>query len=398
MLNMSLFSQLLQVIPRSLFNRLVQEFKTEYRSKGFKSWDQFVAMLFCQFADAQSLREISYGLQSCEGKLSHLGISAPAHSTLANANKVRSWELFESLFYTLLKHIQGNLDLRSRRALSIPNKLYSLDSTTIDLCLSLYDWAKFRSRKGAIKLHMRLDHDGYLPDFALVTEGKTNDSKAAWDIPFEAESITVFDRGYNDFSLYWHIHQKGAFFVTRMRTNCQFEVLQTEQFDHPDLISDSIIRFTGTKSSEHYGDNIRLVKVRSLDGETIGFLTNNRDLSAEAISEIYRERWNIELFFKAIKQNLKIKTFVGTSKNAVMTQVYTALISILLLKYLQLKSTFGWSLSNLVALLRMNLFVQKNLWEWIDNPFGQPPDSGEVDAVQISLQFGQHVSQQGGRI
>ena len=200
----------------------------------------------------------------------------------------------------------------------------------------------------------------------------------------------MFDRGYNDFSLYLQIHQKGAYFVTRLRKNCQFQVLQSKEFDHPDLISDSIIRFTGNQSSENYSEDIRLMKVRDADGETVGFLTNNKDLTAETISEIYRERWNIELFFKAIKQNLKIKTFVGTSENAVMTQVYTALISILLLKFLQLKSTFRWSLSNLVALLRMNLFTQKNLWEWINNPFGQPPDDSVVDAVQMTMQFGQH--------
>lgn len=384
---MSLFSQLLKVIPRDTFNRLVNEFKTEYRSKGFRSWDQLVAMLFCQFADAQSLREISYGLQSCEGKLSHLGASAPAHSTLANANKVRSWELYQALFYALLDKIRGELNLQRTRKLDIANKLYSIDSSTIDLCLALYDWAKFRARKGAIKLHMRLDHDGYLPDFTLVTDGKKHDVAAAWQFPYEPDSVTVFDRGYNDFALYWHIHQKSAFFVTRLRKNAQFEVVQTQEFQGPDLISDSIIRFTGNTTAEHYPEELRLVRVRDVEGGTIGFLTNNKDLSAQNISEIYRERWNVELFFKAIKQNLKIKTFVGTSENAVMTQVYTALISILLFKYLKLKSTFGWSLSNLVALLRMNIFTQKNLWDWIDNPFDEPPERNECEPVQEVLRF-----------
>ncbi len=368
---MSLFSQMLEIIPKDLFIRLVKEHKSEYRSKGFGCWDQLVSMLFCQFAQASSLREITFGLQSCEGKLSHLGIKPPKRTTLANANMVRSWELYKDLFESLLKTVKNEASSKKRK-FKFSNKLYSIDSSTVDLCLSVFDWAKYRTTKGAIKLHMRLDHDGYLPDFLLVTDGKQSDVTAAWNFPYEAGSISVFDRGYNDFKLFYHITKHDAFFVTRLKSNAKYEIVEKRALPanrDPDIVSDSIIRLTGQTAEESYPENLRLISVMDVEGQDIWFLTNNMNFDAETISDIYRERWKIELFFKEIKQNLKIKTFVGTTENAVMIQIYTALITILILKYLKMKSTYQWSMSNLAALIRMNLFTHKCLWDWINAPF-----------------------------
>ncbi len=363
MKNMSLFSQILLLIPKSLFKKLVKKHNAEYRSKGFSSWEQLVSMLFCQFAQAASLREITHGLQSCEGKLSHLGIDAPSRSTLANANKVRSWKLYKELFDELLKTVSSEFKSETRN-FNFSQKLYSIDSSTIDLCLNVFSWAKYRTTKGAIKLHVRLDHDGYLPDFLLVTDGKTSDVSAAWEYPYDAGTISVFDRGYSDFKLFQHITDQLAFFVTRLKSNAKYKVVEELAMPtkhDPDLISDSIIKLTGQGADEAYSGNLRLICSTDTEGRDIRFLTNNFELDVETISNIYRERSKIELFFKEIKQNLKVKTFVGTSENAVMIQIYTALITILLLKYLKMKSTFKWSMSNLAALIRMNLFTHKSL-------------------------------------
>lgn len=381
MKNMSLFSQILDLIPKSLFKKLVKKHKAEYRSKGFSSWDQLVAMLFCQFAQAASLREITMGLQSCEGKLSHLGIDPLSRSTLAYANEVRSWELYKELFDELLKMVKSESKSTTRN-FNFSQKLYSIDSSTIDLCLSVFSWAKYRTTKGAIKLHMRLDHDGYLPDFLIVTDGKKSDVATAWEYPYDEGTISVFDRGYNDFKLFQHITDLRAFFVTRLKSNAKYEVVEElampDKHD-PDLISDSIIKLTGAGADESYTGNLRLICAVDTEGRDIRFLTNNFDLDVETISNIYRERWKIELFFKEIKQNLKVKTFVGTSENAVMIQIYTALVTILLLKYLKMKSSYKWSMSNLAALIRMNLFTYKSLFDWINAPFLKSSSTESTD-------------------
>lgn len=387
---MSLFSQLLKLIPRSTFKRLAKQFKVEYRSKGFSSWDQFVSMLFCQFSGANSLREIEMGLHSCEGNLSHLGINAPKRSTLAYANEHRDWHFYKALFQEMLVIVKTEMHRHSRQ-FAFSHKLFSIDSSTIDLCLSTFDWAKYKSTKGALKLHVRLDHDGYIPDFLVITDGKVSDVSAAWHFPYDSGSITVFDRGYIDYLLFNHIHGNGAFFVSRLKKNALFTLVKNLPLPashDEDLLSDSIITLNG----ESFTEEVRLVVVRDVEGREMRFLTNNMELSAQTISDIYRERWKIELFFKELKQNLKIKTFVGTTKNAVMTQVYTALITILMLKFLKVKATYKWSMSNLVALIRMNLFTQKYLWEWINAPKKYGMEEIPPEAIQEVMEFGQQVA------
>ncbi len=380
----SMFSQILKLVPRVDFERLVQKTGAERGAKGLSSWSQFVAMLFCQLGRAHSLREIEGGLKSCEGKLSHLGIEATARSSLSYANGHRPWQLFENVFYELLERVRGSVALP--RKFRFKNKLVSLDSTVIDLCLSMYDWAKFRRTKGAVKLHLVLDHDGYLPCFGVITDGGVHDVRVAQQLSFAPGTVVVDDRGYNDYGLFGRWTAQGVFFVTRLKDNAQYEVVQRhEPPQHRGILSDQTIRLTGLGAQEKCPHLLRRVEaVREDTGETLVFLTNHHKLGASTIAAIYKDRWSIELFFKALKQNLKIKTFVGTSPNAVKTQIWCALISMLLLRYLQLRSRFGWSLSNLVALLRMNLFTHRDLAAWLNEPFGVPPDPAQT-AQQGSL-------------
>jgi hypothetical protein len=267
------------------------------------------------------------------------------------------------------------------------NKLVNLDSTVIDLCLSLYDWAKYRRTKGAVTLHLVLDHDGYLPYFGLVTDGTVADVKAAWHIAFAPGTIVVDDRGYNAYRLFAEWTASGLCFVTRMKDHAQFEgVEEREPPQNRNMLKDQTIRLTGTGAQEKCPHLLRRVEaIREDTGDILVFLTNHHGLGASTIAAIYKDRWQIELFFKALKQNLKIKTFVGTSANAVKTQMWTAVISMLLLRSLQLSSCFGWSLSNLVALLRMNLITHRDLMAWLDTPFATPPDP--QDNPQADLAF-----------
>lgn len=372
----SLFSQILHIIPPVKFARLVNETKAERHSKGFSSWSQLVAMLFCQLAQCKSLREITDGLRVTCGKLNHLGLrSAPAKSTLAYANSNRPWQLYMNVFFCLLGLCRTESPGKKKK-FRFKNKLLSLDSTTIDLCLSLFPWASFRQRKGAVKLHLLLDHDGYLPVFAVVTTGKTTDVATARSFSIPSGSVVVMDRAYCDFELFYNWTCSGIFFVTRLKGNAVYEVVKNRPIPkNSNVISDQVICFTGPKTSLRYPKTLRRVAVwDELNNCKTEFLTNHLDFGATTIANIYRDRWEIELFFKVLKQHLKIKTFVGTDPNALKTQIWTALIAILLIKYLQFRSKCNLPLCRLVALLRLNLFSYRNLWDWLDDPFEAPPE------------------------
>lgn len=377
----SIFSQLLKVFPRVEFSQLVTEHRAQRHARGFSCWDQFISMLFCQLGRAQSLREICGGLASCEGKLLHLGMEkAPCRSTLAYANEHRPWQLYKALFERLQERCQSE-SVGANRKFSFKNKLLSLDSTVIELCSRLFDWAKYMRTKGAVKLHLLLDHDGYLPSVAVITDGKHSDIEVARELQFTPGTIVVFDRGYLDYEWFARLTAQGVFFVTRPRNNLVCEVVRQLPFaqDQPAVLRDDRIRLSGRQKAELCPYEFRRIEIEIRDPEprTMVFLTNNFDLDAATVGDIYKERWQVELLFKALKQNLKIKTFVGTSSNALHIQIWTALIALLLLRYLQLRSRFSWSLSNLVALLRMNLFVHRDLWSWIHKPFGDPPELPE---------------------
>jgi hypothetical protein len=370
----SLFSQLIAVFNRNTFYRLVMEHKAERHAKGFSSWDQFVAMLFCQLAQAKSLREICGGLACCVGKLRHLGLSsAPKKSTLSYANAHRPWELFRDLFYQTLQHCRHAAP--GKHKFRFKNRLLSMDSTTISLCLSLFPWASFRRTKGAIKLHLLLDHDGYLPTYAYLANGKKHDVTFARKFPLAPGSIVAMDRAYNDYKLFSLWTDTGIFFVTRLKDNADYRVVESRDIPHNrNIISDQLIAFTGQYARKNYPGLLRKIVVwDSNDNEEVVLLTNHLQFGATTISAIYKDRWQIEQFFKDLKQNLKVKTFVGTSQNALFIQIWTALIAILLIKFLRFKSKLGWSMSNLVALLRWNLFTYRNLWDWINAPFDIPP-------------------------
>ena len=388
----SIFSQILQLFPRNEFESAVKKHKSEHATKGFSSWGHFISMLFCQLGRAHSLREICDGLACCEGKLKHLGVSEPPkRSTLSYANKHRPWKLYETIFGQLYTKCAGVVTARSggKRKFKFKNKLYSLDSSTITLTLSLYDWAKYQKAKGAVKLHLLLDHDGYLPSYAIISDGKKSDIEVAKTLKFESGSVLVIDRGYTEYDWYARLSRQGVFFVSRLKDNAAFtEVTEKARPAAGDkILSDRIITFDNQKpDATGKKPEFRMVKAW-IDGEQgiFTFLTNNIEFDAVTIAEIYKDRWQIETFFKAIKQNLKIKSFLGTSENAVMTQIWTALIAILILRYLQLISTIKWSLSNLVALLRMQLFVYRELIAWLNNPKEGPPQMAEPP--QLSFKF-----------
>ena len=388
----SLFSQILKFLPRSDFEGEVRTLNAERHARGVSCWQQFVSMMFCQLGRAHSLREIEQGLKSCEGKLSHLGIEALSRSSLSYANAHRPWQLYERTFHLLFGRFQAQLALgggQRKKKFRFKNKLVSLDSSVIDLCLKMFDWAKFRTTKGAIKLHLLLDHDGYLPSFCVVTSGKVADVTVAQRLKLQPGTIVVDDRGYNDYELFGRWTEEGVYFVTRLKDNAVYRAvknLPVPQTRSGGVIKDQLIRFTGLGAKAKCAHELRLVTFHDAEQDrSFEFLTNNFKLASSTIAAIYKDRWAVELFFKALKQNLKIKTFVGTTSNAVKTQVWTALITMLMLRFMQLKSQWGWSLSNLVALLRMNLFTHRDLWALLNNPLGVPPDPGVPQ--QVGMRF-----------
>jgi hypothetical protein len=382
-----MFSQILPLIDRKDFNEAVAATGAARHNRGFSCWNHCVSLLFCQLGRAYSLREICLGLASCEGRLQHLGVEdSPKRSTLSYANEHRPWQMYQELFYRTQARL--GQDLRQaghRHRLRFKNKLLSLDATVIDLSLSLFDWAHFRRTKGAIKLHVMLDHDGYLPCFLVVTEGKTYETTVARQLKLQPGTILVFDRGYNAYAWFHSLCEQGVFFVTRMKSHTTYRVVEERRPPQGSrVLSDEVIELTG-RAAKKCPDRLRRVVVEIPDGKPLVFMTNQLEFGATTIAAIYKERWQIELFFKAIKQNLKIKTFLGTTPNAVQTQIWSAMLAMLLVKYLQLKARFGWSLSNLLALLHMSLFVYRDLWGWLNAPWTAPPEAPPAEQLKLAL-------------
>jgi hypothetical protein len=381
-----MFGQILTLFPRTEFHAAVKLHQAERYAKGFTCWEQFVAMLFCQLAQAKSLREICSGLACCLGKLQHLGVkAAPNKSTLAYANGHRPWEMYETVFGQLLGKCQALA--AGRKKFRFRNKLYSFDSTVIDLCLSLFDWARFRRTKGAIKIHLLLDHDGYLPCFAVVSKGRVHDVKMAWALDLPPDSVLVLDRGYNDYHLFGCWTEQGVWFVTRLKDNAAYRVVERRAVvEGSGVVCDQIIELTSPQARIVCPYRLRRIKYRDAEtGQTLVFLTNHMGFAASTIARIYKDRWQVELFFKALKQNLKVKTFVGTNPNAVRVQIWTALIAMLVLKYLQFRSRLSWALSNLVALVRLNLFTYRDLWAWLDHPYETLPLGPPEEQLCLAL-------------
>jgi putative transposase len=313
-----------------------------------------------QLTGRNSLRDVIENVSAQAHRLYHLGSARLTRSNLSRINEHKPASLYEALFAMLLKRCQSKT---SGHKFRFDNPLYSLDASTIDLCLSVFPWADFRTSKGAIKLHVGLNHDGYLPEFVTITEGNCADVTAGRRVNFPKGSIVAIDRGYNDYQWYKQLNDKGITFVTRLKKNAQYRVVERQAVvKNKGVRSDQTIEFTGIHTAKKCPIRLRRIGYRdSTTGKHYVFLTNNFKLSARTIADIYKARWQVELFFKWIKQNLKIKSFIGTSKNAVMTQIWIAMCVYLIIAFLKLQSKASKSMQQILRVLQLNLFEKRDL-------------------------------------
>ncbi len=420
-----LLSQMLGLLPRSTFDSLVSQYQGDKASKGIHCWDILTTMLFAQLSGTDSLREITQGMAAHHSKLGQHGQDwIPNPSSLAYAISHRPWEIFAKLYEALVPIAQRECGTSKRLISELKNSVFSIDSTTIDLSLRLFSWAKFRATKGAIKLHTVIDNATVLPVFVRMTDGKTHDVRGLREeimpeFQFPADSVIVMDRGYSDYTLWKHWTNQNVWFVTRLKDGLNWE--ETDIFPLPIgpeengksiLRSDCSFQLTSAKGKEACPFPLRRVVVWDpIGNREIVLVSNNMNFSARQIADLYKDRWQVELFFKKIKQNLRITSFVGTSINAVKIQIYTALCSVLLIEILrarsrrqrqikreeeqaslsqtaQPKSKGSMAYSNFVALIRLNLFIYRDLKEWLLNPFA-PPQIQEKPQTLGPL-FGQH--------
>ncbi len=356
----TIFSQILKLVPRHEFETLANIHHSGRSFRTASRWSQFVTMVMGQLAGRSSLRDIVDNISVQVHRLYHLGSAQLSRSNLSRINEDKPYTLYEALFGRLLSRCQG---MTPRHNFRFKNPLYSLDASTIDLCLSVFPWATFRTTKGAIKLHVGLNHEGYLPEFVTVTEGKRHDVTIGRTLKFPSGSIVAIDRGYNDYAWYNELTKKGIFFVTRLKSNAKTRVVERRPvLAEKGLSSDQTIEFTGAQTAKKCPVQLRRIGYRDPEtGKHYFFLTNNFTLAAKTITDIYKARWQVELFFKWIKQNLKIKSFIGTSKNAVMTQIWIALCVYLLLAFIKFQSKLKISMQQILRLLQLNLFEKRNL-------------------------------------
>ena len=374
----TVFSQLLKLVPRHQFEILVKRHHVGRRFRKTSRWSQFVALATGQLAGRRSLRDIVSNLTAQCSSLYHLGARCVTRSTLARLNEQQPYAFYEALFGKLYGQCRS---VAPRHGFRFKNKLYSLDASTIDLSLSIFPWAKFRKRDGALKLHAWLDHDGGIPAFISLTDGKVHEVTEARKRRLAAGSIVVMDKGFLDYSWYKTLSEQGVFFVTRARKNTRFRVTERRWVDKSKgLRADQTIVLTGQKSKHEALPILRRITyVAPESKQRYEFLTNNFSLAASTIAAIYKQRWQIELFFKWIKQNLKIKAFLGTSKNAVMTQVWVAMCIYLMLAYLKYLSKVSASMQQILRLLQLNLFMRRDLNALLR---GDPPDPIPISPQQ----------------
>lgn len=364
----TIFSQVLQQITRHDFRKIERnghQPKRKYRK--FTRWSQFVAMTFAQLSVRKNLRDIEKQFNFQKQKLYHLGIGAVKRSTLSDANNDRPSDFFKDLF---MHQYSKCAAVAPAHKFDFPHDLYSLDASTIDLCLSLCPWAKFRKTKGGIKLHTLLDHNGHIPAFVDITDAKVTDIDQAKKIKLPQGAIVVMDRGYNDYKWFQELDTDGVWFITRLKKNASYKVVERRGVDKTTgVTSDQIIEF---KKTSKQASPLRLRRVGYYDKETrkrYYYLTNQMDLPAKTVADVYKDRWKVELFFKWVKQNLKIKKFFGHSRNAVMTQIWIALITMLILAFLTFKAKAGVTITELLNLLQINLFERRNIWGLLYNEY-----------------------------
>lgn len=358
----TIFKQILNMIPRRQFDYEASKGGYNKYTKHFTVWNQFLVNLYAQVSGKKSLRDVESGLQVQYKDWYHLGLKNISRSQLAYSNKKRDYKIFKNLYYRLFSKCSG---FTPKHKFKFKNPLHALDSTTISLCLSVFPWAKFRKKKGALKLHTLLDLKGSIPSFITVTDGKQHDVKIAKEsaLPLLQDSIIVCDKAYIDFEWFYKLNNQGIFFVTRMKDNMDYDVLgQHKKIKHKKIYDDFFITLSGKKSYEKYPDKLRIIDFYDEEtGQDLNFMTNNFHLAASTIANIYKCRWQIELFFKWIKQNLKIKTFLGTSENAVMTQIWIAMIYYLLLTYIRFQTKLSYSLLHFTRVIREALFKKMDI-------------------------------------
>lgn len=356
------FAQFLSLLSRYEFQRVVNKYQGDYRTKNFKCWDQMAFMVLAHIRQENSLRDIDIVLNAHANKLYHIGIKQCPKSTLADANERRDYRIYEE-FAKSLMHRARREYAQTELALEVDNAVYALDASIIDLTLSLFPWAKFRKTKGAIKLHAMIDLRGNIPAFLTITDGKVHDVKVAPLVPIEPEGIYVVDRGYVDFAWLWSVHQTGAFFVTRLKKSLNWTRVVSHPVDKSiGLRCDQEVLLSSLRLKNLYPNRLRRISFRDeTQNRTLVFLTNNFTLPSETIATLYKARWEIELFFKWIKQNLRVKTFYGTSPNAVKIQIWIAMIVYLKLAILKERYHLEPSLSKLLHFLEVNLFERKSL-------------------------------------
>ncbi len=377
----TIFSQILKFVPRHEFETLAIQYHSGRSFRTASRWSQFVSLAMAQLSGRNSLRDIVDNISAQAHRLYHLGSAKLSRSNLSRINEDKPYTLYEALFGKLLSRCQGKVPGHDFRFI---NPLYSLDASTIDLCLSVFPWADFRTTKGAIKLHIGLNHAGYLPEFVTVTEGKTHEVTVGRTLQFPKGSMVAVDRGYNDYTWYKQLTEKGIYFVTRLKTNAQYRVVERRAvLKNKGLTSDQMIEFTGVQVAKKCPIKLRRIGYRDPEtGKHYVFLTNNFKLAARTIADIYKARWQVELFFKWIKQNLKIKSFIGTSKNAVMTQIWIALCVYLLLAFIKFQSRLTKSMQQILRLLQLNLFEKRDLMALLR---GDPPGNRQVAMNQMVL-------------
>ncbi len=372
-LGRTVFAQLLQHLPRYEFNKCVHRYNGNYRIRRFPCYDQFLCLAFAQLTYRESLRDIETCLNSHHEKLYHAGFRGPVScSTLADANEQRDYRIYQDFGYHLIA-IAQSLYRGEELEIELNHSVYALDSTTIDLCLSLFPWATFRKTKGAIKLHALLDLRGSIPTFISLTPGSVHDVNLLDTVPLEKESIVTLDRGYTDFRRLYVVHRQPAFFVIRAKSNLRFRRLHSCKVDKTTGIrADQTVALTGKRSREAYPESLR--RISYIEPETkkrLVFLTNIFTIPAKTVADIFKLRWHIELFFRWIKQHLKIKTFYGTSANAVKTQVWIALCIYLLVAIMKKRLNLPGSLHTLMQILEVNIFEKKPIQRLVKDAMKQ---------------------------
>ncbi|NBX90999.1 MAG: IS4 family transposase [Betaproteobacteria bacterium] len=379
------FAQLMEYLPLHTFRRCVSRYPSRYPTLTFSHLDQFLCMAFAQLTYRESLRDIETCLRAHSAKLYHLGIRGGiARSTLADANETRDWRIYQDFALSLIQTAR-RLYAEDSFGLELKHTVYALDSTTIDLCLAIFPWARFRKHKGAVKLHTLIDLRGNIPTFIHISDGKLHDVNILDQMVFEAGSFYVMDRGYIDFARLYALHQAQAFFVTRAKSNLQYRRVYSHPVDKTTgLRCDQTITLTGTRSNQEYPIHLRRVKFYDAKHDKLlVFLTNNFDLPALTIADLYRCRWQVELFFKWIKQHLRIKRFFGTSENAVKTQVWIAIAIYVLVAIVKKRMKSDASLYTLLQIFSLTLFEKTPMDQLLD--FSDCNDSIVINSNQLNL-------------